>query len=407
MDNGKRRIFLIGIGMGTPETLTEEARDALRQADVIVGAARVADPFKMPGKPCVHEYRPRQIRRYLDEHPEFLNCAALFSGDVGFYSGAKKMAEFFEDYEVTMLPGISSVAYFAAKLGTTWEDARILSMHGRRANLIHAVVHNRKTFALLGKEPKTEICEKLRFYHLDDVTVHIGNRLSYPDESIITKKGGEIRPEDFGELAVILIENPSPQTQVFWRIRDEEWIRKEGPGGIPMTKEIVRTAVLAELSITRDAVLYDIGAGTGSISIQAAEIWEDIRIYAVERKHEGCELIRKNKQRFCADQVEVIEGTAPEALGELEPPTHVFIGGSGGNLKEILQCVKEKNPQAQVVLTAISLGTMRRVMEAVEEGLLRNLRILQLTAAQSAFGSAYMMKGQNPIYIVTEGRNEE
>ena len=166
----------------------------------------------------------------------------------------------------------------------------------------------------------------------------------------------------------------------------------------------IRSPLSTCFDLEKDAVLYDVGAGTGSVAVEAACQDGSIRVYAIEKNPEGIELIRKNVQKLRTDNVQIVEGTAPEALRKLEPPTHVFIGGSSGNLREILLAVKKKNPDVQIVLTAISLDTMAEVMEAVDEGLLREPEIVQITAAKARkLGRHHMMTGQNPIYIISEG----
>lgn len=402
MCSKKRQIFLIGIGMGTELTLTEEAKKAIEEADVVIGAGRMAEPFEKMGKVCFYEYRPQEVRDYLYSHPQYKKCALVLSGDTGFYSGAAKLAEVLEG-EITYIPGISSVVYLAAKLGTSWEDGKLMSLHGRQQNVVYAISHNRKTFLLMGKDSGEILCEKIKYYDLTNVVVHIGNRLSYEDERIISKKGDEVRPEDFSELSVVMVENPHPDSRICPHLKDEEFIRADGDKKVPMTKEEVRTVSIGKLMLTENAVLYDVGAGTGSVSIEAAGMAEGIRVYAIEKNPDACALIRKNRQKFRTDQVEIIEGKAPDVLRDLELPTHVFIGGSAGKLKEIIRCVKEKNPKARLVINAISLETLREVMETMEEGLLLEPEIVQLTAAKSRkLGSYHMMTGQNPIYIVSE-----
>jgi len=175
-----------------------------------------------------------------------------------------------------------------------------------------------------------------------------------------------------------------------------------------MTKEEVRTVSIAKLKLTKNAVIYDVGAGTGSVSIEAALQGENLRVYAIEKNPDGAELIRKNMQKFRADQIQVIEGVAPEALEALEMPTHAFIGGSTGQLKEIIQCIKKKNPDVRIVINAISLETVKEAMEAMEEGLLADPEIIQLNVAKSKkLGRYHMMTGLNPIYIISDGGDTE
>ena len=186
-------------------------------------------------------------------------------------------------------------------------------------------------------------------------------------------------------------------------LKDEEFLR----GKVPMTKSEVRSVSIAELELTEDAIVYDIGAGTGSVSIEIARAGEQIRVYAIEKNPEGVELIDQNRKKFKTDGVRIIEGLAPQALEELETPTHAFVGGSSGNLREIVQLLQKKNPDVRIVINAISLETVSEVMGLVEEGILPDAEILQVSAARSkVLGRYHMMMGQNPVYIISAGRRK-
>lgn len=402
MCKDRQRIYLAGIGMGGEATLTVEVLSLLKSCDCIIGAKRMTETFLHFGKPVFVAYQPEEIRRFIEGHREYRVIAVVLSGDAGFYSGAKKLEEELSGYEVVRFPGISSVVYLAARLHTSWEDAALISAHGRKQNYIHAIARHEKTFLLLGGTGcGQELCEKLRYYGLEDVECWIGRRLSYEDERLIHKKGGELKEADCSGLDVALIRNPNPDKRVYRHIEDEEFIR----GKVPMTKSEIRAASLAKLQLHEDAILYDIGAGTGSVSVEAAVQSGNIKVFAVEKNPEGIQVIRENRKRFKCDWLEIVEGTAPEVLDALKPPTHVFIGGSSGNLKEILKVVKEKNQDVRIVLNAISLETVKEVMEAADEGLLREPEIVQIAASKSRkLGAYHMMTGMNPVYIITEGK---
>lgn len=416
-------ISIIGIGMGTVDTLTMEAKRRMEGADAVIGASRmlrVLESFdginkfqrtesEGRGKCFFEEYRAEEMIKIIKEHPEHRKWVISMSGDLGFYSGAKKMMDLMkrEGMQVSCVPGIASIVYLAAQVGISWEDAALRSIHGRDQNIVYTIDHHEKTFLLLGKESGTTLCEKLRTYRLDDVICYVGNRLSYPDQSILVKKGCELRPEDVCELSTVLIVNPKAKEKVGSHYPDDAFERMLGPGGVPMTKDEVRAVSVAKLGLTQNAVVYDIGAGTGSVSIEAALCGERIRVYAVERREDACELIEKNKVKFRADQIRVIRGTAPEVLSDLPVPTHVFIGGSAGNLKSILACVKEKNPDVRIVMNAISMETLSEVTECIKEGILRDPEIIQMSIARSRkLGNYHMMTGQNPIYVIAEGSQE-
>ena len=157
MENRKCQVNLAGIGMGSKGTLTEEVRKIIEESDVLIGATRMLEGFREKKKCCYAEYLPEKIRAILDEQEEKTRCTVLFSGDTGFYSGAKKLADILkkDGYEVQIFPGISSVIYLAAKLGKSWEDAKILSMHGRSQNFIHVVANHEKTFLILVREKRS------------------------------------------------------------------------------------------------------------------------------------------------------------------------------------------------------------------------------------------------------------
>ena len=410
----KWKIFLVGIGMGSPETMTVQAREAVRSADCLIGAQRMLDAALglgaqgagLPGgKPVFSEYRGPQIVSWLREHPQYRRAAVLFSGDTGFYSGAKELAALAErelpEREVCLVPGIASAAYLAARLGTSWEDAALVSLHGQERDFIRTVSRNRKTFLLLGgKGTAGFLLARLREYDMDDVTLHVGRRLSYPDESVRSGRPSAFSEADLEGLSAVFVENPDPDLSACCHLPDGAFLR----GKTPMTKEEVRAVCIAALGLTRDAVVYDVGAGTGSVSVEAARSGEDIRVYAVEKDPEAVSLIRRNRRKFRADGIRIVEGEAPGALAGLEPPTHVFIGGSSGNLREILKAVRGKNPEARIVLTAVSLETVRAVMEAEEEGLLPDARFTQITASRGReLGGYHMLTGMNPVYVVTAG----
>ena len=162
------------------------------------------------------------------------------------------------------------------------------------------------------------------------------------------------------------------------------------------------------MELTEDAVVYDVGAGTGSVSVEAALSGEQIKVYAIEKNPEAVLLLEKNRRKFRTDGIRIIEGSAPEALVHLEPPTHLFIGGSSGNLKEILTVVKQKNPNVKIVISAISLETVRDVMDAEKEGLLTDMEVTQICASRSrVLGQYHMMTGMNPVYIISAGGKED
>ena len=399
----KRQLYLVGIGMGNEKNRTVEAEQICQSADLLIGARRMLQSVKTEGKAVFESYKPDEIAAYLAEHPQYETAAVLLSGDIGFYSGAKKLydaierTEGLEQMEIYPVSGISSVVYFCGKLGVSWEDVHLLSLHGRKQNLIDAVKYHEKVFVLCGeKDGIPKICCKLKEYGLGDVKVAVGTDLSYEQERIVQGTAESLMKEDFAPLSVLLICNPDVKKRIGHGLDDDLFLR----GKVPMTKSEVRSISLSKLRLHKDAVVWDVGAGTGSVSIEAASLAKDGVVYAIEKKDEAIDLLEQNKRKFGTDNLEIIIGLAPEALEGLPAPTHAFIGGSSGNLKEILEVLLEQNPRVRVVINAIALETVAEAMQCLKSMAFTDVDIAQVSVAKGKkLGSYEMMMGQNPVYI--------
>lgn len=396
----KRTIYLVGIGMGNFNTMTLEAKSAFKMADLIIGAKRMVDGLKTFNKPCFLSYKMDEIAKYIENNKQYNTIAIALSGDTGFYSGAKRLIEGFNNYEINVICGISSVVYFAARLKTSWEDIKLLSMHGKEVNIINEVTYNRKVFSLLGgSETIHTLCLKLIEANLEDVKISIGINLSYSNEEILIGTPKDFINIDNKDLAVVIIENNRAKIKkAYINIKDTELIR----GEVPMTKEEIRALSIIKLDLSNNSVVYDIGAGTGSIALEIALNIPMGRVYAVEKNPKGIELINKNKQKFNVNNLSIIEGLAPDILNDLEPPSHAFIGGSSGNLKEIIKMLLNKNPSIKIVVNAITIETLSEIMECTKIYNLTDVEITNVVIAKNKkLGGYNLMKGENPIYIIS------
>ncbi|MFA9376653.1 MAG: precorrin-6A reductase [Lachnotalea sp.] len=394
----QRQLFVVGIGTGNQEEMTQAAIYAIDQADIIFGAKRMLKSVATFRKVAVKLYKKEEIYEYLDSHKEYQKAAIVLSGDVGFYSAAKGMTEYFNDYKIELICGISSLSYLCARIGKSWEDIKLLSNHGKEANTIDAIRRNEKVFSLMGgKDSIKKLMTDLIYYQIEQVTIWVGENLGYDNEKITIGTPFDILQKEYEALCVVYIENPAA-TKDIDRIADEEFIR----GSVPMTKEEIRTVSISKLELSKDSIVYDIGAGTGSVSIQAAMRAYDGFVYAIEKKPEGALLIEENKKKFQVSNIKVIEGIAPDALESLPIPTHAFIGGSSGNLVDIVELLRNKNPNIKIVINAITLETVAEVMSLIKDLELVDYEITQLQSSKSkAVGRYHMMLGQNPVFIIS------
>lgn len=401
-----QKISLVGIGMGAEKTLTLEGKKALNEAELLIGAKRMTEAVQKPGQMVLHEYRSEKIVEYIREHPKYRTVAIALSGDVGFYSGAKKLIDQL-DGNVEVICGISSVVYFMSKIGLSWDDAKIVSAHGRNCNLISLIRHNPKVFSILGTEDGVAVlASRLVYYGMGDVTLYVGENLSYENEKIFHDKAANLTEYRGDALSVVTACNEKATLMsAVHGISDGEFLR----GKAPMTKEEVRTVSLSKLRLSEDSVCYDVGAGTGSVSVEMAlRAWMG-QVYAIEKKEDALALLKENKKKFAVDNLAIIPGVAPEAMTELPAPTHAFIGGSSGNMQDIINLLLEKNPKVRIVINCITLETVTEAMNAIRDFGLEDVDIVQLAAARSkSIGRYHMMMGENPIYIIScSGRGEE
>ncbi|TCL42299.1 precorrin-6y C5,15-methyltransferase (decarboxylating) subunit CbiE [Harryflintia acetispora] len=391
-------IDLIGIGMGSRECLTLEALHAIARADCLIGAGRLVDCFSdlpVQKERCL----PSQIVPFIKEHPEFENVAVLLSGDAGFYSAATKLRGELLERESRTICGISSLQYFCARLGIPWQDVAVLSLHGREGHLLGTVAKNRRTFLLAGGELTAEkICRTLVCQGVGELRVHIGERLSYPDERISSGSARELAAGEYAPLSVLLVENGNPARSRLPGIPDGEFLR----GPVPMTKSEVRAVILSKLAPGAEETVYDVGSGTGSVAIELALSTTGC-VYAIEREPDALGLMEQNRRCFGVYHMQCVPGTAPAAFSGLPAPDCAFVGGSGGNLREIILALYEKNPAARLVISAVTLETLGEATRVLAD-LRREAEVVGLSVTRTRRAGGYhLLDAQNPVFLIRAG----
>lgn len=398
------QVALTGIGPGSAGGMTAEVRRAIREADCLIGARRMLEAVRRDGQTVCEAVSPGDIARCIREKRECRRFAVVLSGDTGFFSGAKRLLPLLPDCETRVLPGLSSMQTLCARMGTSYEDVVPLSLHGRDGDIVPDVWQNRRVFALVGgPEGMANLCRTLTEAGLGQVRVTAGERLGYPEERLTTGTAAELAGRTFDPLSAALIENDHarPFTP---GLPDEGFQRGEA---VPMTKREVRCCALSRLELTADAVCWDMGAGTGSVSIEMALLARKGKVFAVERNESALALLEENRRKFHVSNLEIVPGRAPEACRELPAPTHVFIGGSGGGLGEMMALVLEKNPSARLVMTAVTLESVAEMNRAAKEFDFTEVDIACLNVSRGRTAGPYrLMTAQNPVYVFTLQRRE-
>ena len=420
-------VVLAGIGMGAANERSVALEQRLAVTDHLFGAKRMLEglsgrkgtfPFYLEKDilPCLKSIQEKESGRQT--------VTILFSGDVGFYSGAAKLSTALyamENLKVTFLPGTSSVSALAAGFGVSWQDSMILSTHGVKkecwkAELLFGLRRERKLFFITsGPEDVREIALFVIERGFEArYRMKLGYQISYPEGKLLEltmEEAAKIcEPGLYAGFLIIADENTAWKSrhcaEAGVRSVDVAWITPGFPddaflrGKVPMTKEEVREISLCKLRLTERAVAYDVGSGTGSIAMEMAALSPQIQVYAIECDPEAAELIQRNRERFGASRVQLIETKAPEGMDDIPAPTHVFIGGSRGNLREIMEAIYHKNPRARIVMNAISLESIAQMQELVKVFPVEDLEITTVSVSKAKqAGSYHLMQAANPVTI--------
>lgn len=406
----KKNINLIGIGLGNPNLLTMEAINAISVSDIIIGAKRIIESVKplYIDKHYIVEYKTDKILEIIKENKSS-NISVLFSGDLSLFSGSQKLYSILETslktedelkhFNVRTFPGISSLSYMCSKSNIDISKVKILSFHGKSNILYHNIVSNEYTFIITSNaDGVKEICRRLLSFGLSKLKIILGENLSYTDEKITVNEVKNILNSDISDLNCMIIQNPDVVCGMIFGLADDLFIRDK----IPMTKSEVRAIILSKLGIRENSICYDIGAGSGSVSIEMARLAPKGFVYAIEQKEAGIELIKKNIEKFNIENIETIHIKAPLGLDNINDADCIFIGGSGGELVGIMSLIFDSPKHPTVVISAITLETVADMSKIIKLAKSKGFKteVTSISVSKSKeVGEYNMMIAYNPVFI--------
>ena len=276
-----------------------------------------------------------------------------------------------------------------------------MSAHGRACDPAAEVLAHPQVFFLTGGgDTPATLCAKLTAAGLGAAHALVGENLGTPAEAIRFGLARELAEQTFAPLSVLLIEREALPSRRTPGLPDDAFIR----GAVPMTKQEVRAAALAKLAVTPTDTLWDVGAGTGSVSVELALAAPAGQVYAVECDPEACALIQQNREKFAAYNLTLIEGKAPDALDALPAPDAVFIGGTKGNMDAVIDAVLHKNSVARLCVAAIALETLSAAVAALTaHGLSAEVTQIAVSRTKTA-GSLHLLMANNPVFLITGAR---
>ncbi len=421
------KVWIVGVGMAGRASLTRQVTEIVDGADVLVGGERLLAMFpESRAELLVLGSNLSEVCGEIEARLGVRRVVVLATGDPGFFGIAKLLARRLGKDRVEIIPNLSSVQLAFARIKESWEDATFLSVHGRSLKGLVAVVRGSRKVAILtdGVNTPSAIARCLLGAGVDGYRAYLCEDLGGPEERVRCVGLESMAEGEASPLSTLLLlkeENEEPGA----RPGDGEGggARVEGrwPHGIPeeefqcrqprrglITKVEVRLISLAKLSPGEASVVWDIGAGSGSVAIEAALIARLGRVYAVERDAENVELIGRNLAKFGAGNVVLIHGTAPAALEGLPAPDAVFIGGSGGQLVPILDVIDRRlRAGGRVVINAATLETAGAAMASLRErGFAVEVTMVQVSRGKELAGLTHL-EALDPVFVVAGRRDQE
>ncbi|MDT8419785.1 MAG: precorrin-6y C5,15-methyltransferase (decarboxylating) subunit CbiE [Desulfuromonadales bacterium] len=398
-----KTIHVIGAGIAGQEGFTPRAQELIGQADLLLGAERLLELFPEFSGEKVN------IDKNLAAVVETIQSAdcrvvVLASGDPLFFGIGRYLLRNLPDELIEFLPNVTSAQYAFAKIREPWDDAVFVSAHGRQLEeAVDRIVASDKA-AILTDEVNTPaaIAAEIMRRGRSGYRAYLCEDLGTEQERIRTTDIKGLVEIDAAPLNVLLLIKEYEAGVSHYiptlGIPDDEFVTVKKL----ITKEEIRVVTLAKLKLRHDMCLWDIGAGSGSICIEADHLMPNGRIFAVERNEECRQFIKENLLKFNTRHVSLVEGTAPECLDELPDPDRVFIGGSGGHLWDILDAVDQRlASNGRIVLNAITLDTLTAANEYFGNAGYQ-VEVVAVNISRTRPLSDYkMFEAYNPVYILT------
>lgn len=398
-------VYVVGAGIEGQEGFSARALSLVRQAQVIYGAQNLLALFADLKARQVVLKDNEDLSALVQEHEGV--TVVLTSGDPLFFSIGRNLLRNLPKEQLEFVPNVSSVQFAFARIKEPWDDAVFISTAGRSlSDIVDRVVANNKA-ALLTDALHTPAAIALELIKRgrEGYTAYLCENLGSADERIVQTRLKELPGLAAAELNVLILikryDSELLGEHHAFGISDDQFVALKKK----MTGEEVRVVALAKLQLCRNMTLWDIGAGSGSVSIEADFLLPDGRIYAVERNEEYLGYLRQNLNKFQPRNVRVIEGEAPDCLEDIPDPDRVFIGGSGGNLWDLLEVVDTRlAPGGRIVLTAITLDTLVAATDFFENSGYQ-VEVTTLNVARTCNHTDYkVFEARNPVYIIVASK---
>ncbi len=368
----KSRVGIIGVAPEGASSLSPSARRMVRQAELVLGGKRLIRLFpSLAGEKFVIKNNLAEVAGLIKANLGLKRMVVLASGDPNFFGIARYLTERLGRDAVDIIPNVSAMQIAFARIKESWDDAALVSVHSRPIEDIVETVRSSSKVGIFTDNRNTpnRIARLLRDNGLDNCRVYICQDLGSRKELIVSTYLTELGSMKFSPLSIMILikdnETEASLNEQFLGIPEEKFYQREGSHLI--TKLEVRAVSLAKMCLNEYSTVWDIGAGSGAVSIEASLMARRGAVFAIEKNSRDVAIIRENIKRFGRSNIKVIKALAPDKLEELPDPMAVFIGGSGGNMTAILDCAcRRLRPGGRIVINIATLENLGRAVNGLE-----------------------------------------
>jgi precorrin-6Y C5,15-methyltransferase (decarboxylating) len=403
----QQKIYLVGAGITGWEGFGSKALEIIAKADILIGHQRHLSIFPdFAGE--------KRVLGDLSELMNFLKrteqrVVLLASGDPTFFGVSRFLLRNLPKERIEIFPNVTSMQYAFARIKEPWDDGIFVSVHGRgMQQAVDKIISAEKACVLTDKtNTPAAIASELIERGAEGYEAWLCEDLGMQTEKFTktTVRGLlEIAASELNILILIRMYEPNLVHYPLIGIHDDEFHTSKKL----ITKLEVRAVTLAKLQLQDDLVLWDIGAGSCSVSIEAANLMPDGRIFAVEKNPQCISFINENLKKFCSRTIKLVEAYAPDGLDDLPDPDRVFIGGAGGRLDEIIDIVSQRlRPEGVVVINAVTLDTLTQGVEFLEDhGFTVEATCVNISKTRK-LTEFKMFEAQNPVYVISAKKGGE
>lgn len=416
----KHKLYIVGVGPGTPEFLTGEARRAISRCRRFAGGWRQLKLAPVGAETCVIGSDLNKVRQFVEGGLDNGDVCVLASGDPGCYSILPFLRKHFND-TIRVVPGLSSVQLLSARLGEPWQGWRLESLHGRSSNKL--TPPEADTVYLCDDKNTPQALARLLLKEMKNCQAIVGSNLGTPEEEVFLGGMFDVAGRKFPGNSLLLVSpDKEPHSFASWLETDDQeaetateagkatgaapgipdnyWLRIED---VPLSKREVRSVLMAYASPRGCNVVWDIGAGTGSYGIECSLLEPRARVISIDKSTDAIALTEENAERFGAN-VETVCAEAPECLAGLPRPDLVIVGGSEGRLEEIFRAVVDMlAPGGRIVVTAVKEETSELARNLFEASGLQNVGAVRVSISR---GDGKEWTDNNPVVIYSGDMGE-